>query len=69
MSTGAQFEVDEQVCEGHGVCVVEAPTVFELTDEGYAVAADRDLSADEAQLAGFALSACPAMAISRLERA
>jgi ferredoxin len=26
--------VDEQLCKGHGVCMEEAPEVFEVTREG-----------------------------------
>ncbi len=31
--------VDDQRCRGHGVCITICPEVFELTDDGYAVAA------------------------------
>jgi ferredoxin len=27
--------IDPAICEGHGQCALEAPTVFDVDDEGY----------------------------------
>ena len=32
-----RVEIDADLCGGFGTCVGKAPTVFELTDDGYAI--------------------------------
>ena len=37
--------VDEDRCAGHGMCLTLCPEVFELTDDGWAVADPEDVPA------------------------
>lgn len=54
-------------CEGHGLCVDQAPAVFDLDDEGDLVHHydDQDLPADLEDAAGRAVDACPVAALRR----
>ncbi len=56
--------VDADVCGGHGACLSTAPTVFALTDDGYAVVIVDDVPAElEAAVEQAALH-CPTKAIT-----
>ena len=60
-----RYRVDEALCAGHGLCADVAPTVFECDDEGFNIAAGRNIelqpSAEAAAHEG--MTACPEQAI------
>jgi ferredoxin len=60
--------VDFKVCQGHGQCVLFAPQIFELNDEGLAVVLV-ERPEDEAMRAAAveAARACPVRAITLLK--
>ncbi|MFP4005658.1 MAG: ferredoxin [Candidatus Hadarchaeia archaeon] len=55
-------EVDQDVCQGHMVCVGIAPDVFEINDAGKSEVVDPD-GAEEATIQQ-AIDGCPVDAIS-----
>lgn len=59
---------DYERCEGHGLCVQEAPEIFELNDDGDLINHfdGGDLPAEQGAAASSAASACPVAAL-RLE--
>lgn len=56
--------VDEDRCAGHGVCTTICPEVFSLTDDGYSVVQDPDVSDEFAEAVGRAAQSCPERAIT-----
>jgi ferredoxin len=59
--------VDRQLCQGHGVCMGEAPEVFEVTREGkLTVLNETPPGAMREQLEG-AVRYCPTGALSIVE--
>ena len=56
--------VDDQRCRGHGVCITICPEVFELTDDGYAVAAEADVPTELEAAVSEAVESCPEQAIT-----
>jgi ferredoxin len=59
-----RVEVDEDCCGGFGQCVTLCPSVFELTDAGYAVVLLPDVPAEFEGLVRQAEQACPTHAIT-----
>ncbi|MCA9668727.1 MAG: cytochrome P450 [Myxococcales bacterium] len=66
-----QVCLDRDLCQGHAVCVGEAPQVFRVGDDGKVAFADHDDNPDEASVPGRhaaavreALRYCPTRAIS-----
>ena len=57
------ISVDSTRCEGHAQCLVEAPELFDIDDEGYSVVLSSEVDGEEEQTAENAARACPAMAI------
>jgi ferredoxin len=56
--------VDRQLCEGHGLCTLEAPEVFVLDDDGSLVVLGEEWpEAMRADLVSAAMS-CPTRAIT-----
>ncbi len=57
--------VDHNRCEGHGICVVQAPGAFELDDDCdlHYHFAGRDVPPDEESEVRSALDACPVAAL------
>jgi ferredoxin len=58
--------VDDGRCRGHGMCLTICPEVFELTDDGYAVADPEVVPAGLEDAAREAIENCPERAISEL---
>ena len=59
-----KFIVDEDACIGCGACAAICEEVFEITDDGYAVAKDEKITNDEVKdLAIEAMEGCPTEAI------
>jgi len=62
-----RVEVDRSKCQGHGLCVYEAPEVFDLDDQGtLVVLISTPSEALRAGVEGASMS-CPTEAISILE--
>ena len=59
--------VDEDRCRGHGMCLTLCPEVFQMTDDGYAVAASADVPAGLEAAAKDALGNCPEQAIVEID--
>ena len=59
-----RVEVDADICGGFGTCVGKAPTVFELTDAGYAVVLLPDVPEELESAVREAVELCPTHAIS-----
>jgi ferredoxin len=57
---------DRERCEGHGVCVNQAPTLLDLDDDDVVVILDpaRDLTEQEKQPAQVAVASCPVAALA-----
>ncbi|OBI83157.1 ferredoxin [Mycobacterium sp. E740] len=59
--------VDEDRCAGHGMCLTLCPEVFEMTDDGWAVAAPGAVPAGLEDAARDAIQNCPEQAISEID--
>jgi ferredoxin len=55
--------VDEDNCRGHGMCLTFCPEVFEITDDGWAVAAPGEVPAELEGAVREAINNCPERAI------
>ncbi|WP_197376117.1 ferredoxin [Mycolicibacterium baixiangningiae] len=55
--------VDDDSCRGHGVCAAVCPSVFVITDGGYAEAIRSEIPADLEAPVLEAVEACPERAI------
>ena len=53
-------------CQGYAICVVTAPDLFDLDDEGTVVMLKQHVSDDEAAHAEEAVASCPAVALALL---
>jgi ferredoxin len=56
--------VDDSRCAGHGVCVGLCPDVFALTDDGYAVAQESEVTGESEDSVREAIDTCPEHAIT-----
>jgi ferredoxin len=56
--------IDTAICEGHALCVVAAPSVFELGEDDRAIVMDVELTDDVLVLVEDAIVRCPVQAIS-----
>ena len=59
--------VDEDRCRGHGMCLTLCPDVFQMTDDGYAVADPSEVPAGLESAAQEAIANCPEQAISQTD--
>ncbi|WP_193045522.1 ferredoxin [Mycolicibacterium baixiangningiae] len=55
--------VDDDSCRGHGVCAAVCPSVFVITDGGYAEAVEDDISPELESSVREAVDGCPERAI------
>ncbi|MFB8387515.1 ferredoxin [Microbacterium sp. NPDC055910] len=56
--------VDQKVCQGHGVCLMMAPDLFEISDEtGLAYVKKQPQTEEEREAARAAQGNCPERAI------
>jgi ferredoxin len=55
--------VDEDTCRGHGMCLTFCPEVFEMTDDGWAVADPEEVPAALEGAVREAVENCPERAI------
>jgi ferredoxin len=58
--------VDEDRCAGHGMCLTLCPEVFDLTDDGWAVADPEDVPEGFEDAAREAIENCPERAIREI---
>jgi ferredoxin len=56
--------IDRDACQGNGMCVVEAPDVFELGDDGKVIVLDENPSQSMRIALHTAAQTCPTRAIS-----
>ena len=56
--------VDKETCIGCEACVNDCPEIFEMEDDGLAVAKDIEISDDLMESANSAKDGCPVEAIS-----
>ncbi|OFJ52990.1 ferredoxin [Mycolicibacterium grossiae] len=59
--------VDEDRCAGHGMCLTLCPEVFDMTDDGWAVAVPSEVPVDLEAAAREAIQNCPERAISEAD--
>ena len=59
--------VDEDNCRGHGMCLTCCPEVFEMTDDGWAVAAPGEVPVELEGAVREAIDNCPERAIHEIE--
>ena len=59
--------VDEERCAGHGMCLTLCPEVFEMTDDGWAVADPEEVPAGLEAAAKDAIANCPEQAIAEID--
>ncbi|MCW2517613.1 MAG: ferredoxin [Mycobacterium sp.] len=55
--------VDEDRCAGHGMCLTLCPEVFEMSDDGWAVADSGDVPPEFESATREAIENCPERAI------
>ncbi|KMO68665.1 ferredoxin [Mycolicibacterium chlorophenolicum] len=59
--------VDEDRCAGHGMCLTLCPEVFEMTDDGWAVAMPGEIPVEYEAATREAVENCPERAISETD--
>ena len=62
-----RVSVDEDRCAGHGMCLTLCPEVFELNDEGWAVAGPENVPAEFEAATREAIDNCPERAIREID--
>lgn len=58
--------VDEDRCAGHGMCLTLCPQVFELSEDGWAVAVAGEVPAEYEAAVQEAIQCCPENAIHEI---
>ena len=59
-----RVRVNEAVCQGHAMCTLAAPQIFQLSDEdGHAYVVDEEVPPDLEHNVGQAVRSCPEGAI------
>jgi ferredoxin len=60
-----KVHVDSELCQGHTLCAMNAPKVFELDEvDGHAWVADENVPGDQEEAVTEAVHSCPERAIS-----
>ena len=60
-----KVRVDSERCQGHTLCAMHAPGIFELSEvDGHSSVADEDDPPDQEEQANEAVMSCPERAIS-----
>jgi ferredoxin len=55
--------VDWDLCDGNGVCAIEAPTVFEMDDDDELHVLKEEIDVDERAVVESAVRVCPKRAL------
>jgi ferredoxin len=58
-----EIEVDSSLCAGHGNCLIAAPSVFDMDDDGVVVLLDKTPVAEFHEDVRRAAQSCPVGAI------
>lgn len=61
-----KVQLDTERCQGHGQCVMTAPTVFTFDDQGFAVLENGEVAEEHHDAVRTAIQRCPERAISEL---
>lgn len=62
-----KVRVDQERCQGHTLCALTAPQVFQLNDvDGHSTPVGDEVPADQTEAAREAVLSCPERAISIL---
>lgn len=61
-----KVEVDEDRCAGHGMCLTLCPEVFDLSDDGWAIAVPGEVPAEHEAAVEEAIGCCPENAIRKI---
>ena len=56
--------VEHGVCQGYGNCVIEAPDVFDLDNEGLVVVLNPEVDDAQAAVVTAAVGSCPVKALT-----
>jgi ferredoxin len=65
-----KVRVDPDRCQGHTLCAMRAPEIFELSEiDGHASVVDEDVPADQEDQVNEAVLSCPERAISIVTKA
>ncbi|MEY9836554.1 ferredoxin [Streptacidiphilus sp. EB103A] len=65
-----KVRVDPDRCQGHTLCAMRAPEIFELSEiDGHASVIDEDVPADQEDQVNEAVMSCPERAISIVAKA
>ncbi|MEU9269095.1 ferredoxin [Streptomyces sp. NPDC048251] len=60
-----KVSVDGSICQGHTLCAMTAPKLFDLREEdGHAQVVSEEVPADQEELAREAARSCPEQAIT-----
>jgi ferredoxin len=62
-----KVEVEWALCDANGVCVVEAPRVFEMTDDDELVVLQEQVGPRDVDAVKSAIRVCPKRALSLSE--
>jgi ferredoxin len=62
-----KVRVDEDRCAGHGMCLTLCPEVFDMTDDGWAVADPPEVPVGLEDAARSAITNCPERAIVEID--
>ncbi|RAK28380.1 ferredoxin [Actinoplanes lutulentus] len=59
-----KIDVDWDLCDGNGVCAIEAPGVFEMDDDDELHVLKEDIEEEERPQVDAAIRVCPKRALS-----
>ncbi|GAS94528.1 ferredoxin [Mycolicibacterium canariasense] len=63
-----RIELDEDLCQGHAMCELEAPDVFQVPKRGVVEILDPEPSDDLREDVERAIDMCPTRALSLIEK-
>ncbi|WP_432973834.1 ferredoxin [Dactylosporangium sp. CA-233914] len=59
-----KLTIDQRMCQGHGRCYGQAPTLIECDDQGYPVVPENGVTIPDRDLAEEIVDNCPEQAIT-----
>ncbi|BBY19447.1 ferredoxin [Mycolicibacterium litorale] len=63
-----RIELDEELCQGHAMCELEAPDVFKVPKRGVVEIVDPEPSDELREAVELAVDMCPTRALSIVEK-